>query len=197
MHAGCMMHRMRLYRYGGLALACLLTPMPIVLSAPPDKTMLGIALDAPFAAPACSPREVSISARICFNADMIDRKPWGAQEYYVSLPSGGTPPHVRGELRVAVVRGVVESIQVGTWGIQAQGGALATLTQKYGQPARARKETHRALRSRLPTQYAEWDFDDFTVKLDGTTGSIDWGRIEVAMRRYHKLVSDHGAAALK
>jgi hypothetical protein len=187
---------MRLYRYG-FVLACLLTPITMALSAAPDKTILGIELAAPFAVPACSAREVSISGRICFNAAMIDRKPWGAEEYYVSVPSTGTPPHVRGELQVSVVKGVVESIQVGTWGIQAQGGALAALTKKYGEPARTRREMHHALRSRFPTQYAEWDFDDFTVKLDGTTGSIDWGRIDVTMHRYQRLVRDYGAAALK
>jgi hypothetical protein len=187
---------MRLYRYG-FVLGCLLMPMTMVLSAPPDKRILGIELGAPFSVPACSAREVSISTRICFNAGMIDRKPWGAQDYYVSIPSAGTPPYVRGELRVSVVRGIVESIQVGTWGIQAQGGALAALTKTYGEPARSRKEMHHALRSRFPTQYAEWDFDDFTVKLDGTTGSIDWGRIEMTMRRYQSLMRDHGAAALK
>ncbi|MGQ0522344.1 MAG: hypothetical protein ACT4P8_01630 [Betaproteobacteria bacterium] len=187
---------MCLYRYR-FVLACLLTPITPALSASPDKTVLGIELAAPFAVPACSAREVSISRRICFNAGMIDRKAWGAEEYYVSIPSAGTPPHVRGELRVSVVKGVVESIQVSTWGIQAQGGALAALTRQYGEPARTRREMHHALRSRFPTQYAEWDFDDFTVKLDGTTGSIDWGRIEVTMRRYQRLVSDHGAGVSK
>lgn len=187
---------MRLYRYS-FVLACLLTPIKTVMSAPPDKAVLGIELGAPFAVPACSAREVSVSGRICFNADAIDRKAWGADEYYVSIPSAGTPPYVRGELRVSVVKGVVESIQVGTWGIQAQGGALAALTKKYGDPTRTRKQMHNALRSRFPTQYAEWDFDDFAVKLDGTTGSIDWGRIEVTTRRYQNLVRGEGAGALK
>lgn len=167
------------------------------MSAPPDRTVLGIEVGAPFTVPACSAREVSVSGRICFNADMIERKTWGADEYYVSIPSAGTPPYVRGELRVSVIKGVVESIQVGTWGIQAQSGALAALTKKYGDPTRSRKQMHHALRSRFPTQYAEWDFDDFSVKLDGTTGSIDWGRIEVSTRRYQNLLRGEGADALR
>jgi hypothetical protein len=171
--------------------ACLLLSVKMALAAPPDKMVLGIELGTRFVVPTCGAREVSVSGRLCFNGDMIERKAWGADEYYVSIPSAGTPPYVRGELRVSVVNGIIESIQVGTWGIQAQGGALAALTKKYGEPARARKHMHNALRSRFPTQYAEWDLDDFSVKLDGTTGSIDWGRIEVTTHRYRKLVKDY------
>jgi hypothetical protein len=82
-------------------------------------------------------------------------------------------------------------VQVGTWGIQAQGIALEALTKKYGAPARARQEKQNALRSRFPTQFAEWEFGDFSVKLDGTTGSIDWGRIEASTHRYRKLLGDY------
>lgn len=94
-----------------------------------------------------------------------------------------------------MIGGIVESIQIGTWGIQAQGAALEALTRKYGKPARARTQKLNALRSRFPTQYAEWDLEDFSVKLDGTTGSIDWGRIELTTYRYQKRVKDYEATA--
>ena len=172
-------------------IACLVYPSATLSAAAPDKTVLGVELGTRFLVPPCEAKEVSISRRLCFNSKAINRTAWGADEYYVSIPSAGTPPYVRGELRVSVVDGIVESIQVGTWGIQAQGGALAALTKAYGEPARVRKHMHNALRSRFPTQYAEWDLGDFSVKLDGTTGSIDWGRIEVTTRRYQKLVKEY------
>jgi hypothetical protein len=156
-----------------------------------DKLILGVELGARFLVPACNPGETAFPSRVCFDGSLTSRRAWGADEYYVFIPSAGTPPYVRGELKVFVVGGSVESVQIGTWGIQAQGIALEALTKKYGAPARARQEKQNALRSRFPTQFAEWEFGDFSVKLDGTTGSIDWGRIEVSTHRYRKLVGDY------
>lgn len=156
-----------------------------------DKMILGVELGSRFLAPACNPGETAFPSRVCFDGSLTSRRAWGADEYYVFIPSAGTPPYVRGELKVFVVGGSVESVQIGTWGIQAQGIALEALTKKYGAPARARQEKQNALRSRFPVQFAEWEFRDFSVKLDGTTGSIDWGRIEVSTHRYRKLVGDY------
>jgi hypothetical protein len=95
---------------------------------------------------------------------------------------------VRGDIKVFVIDGLVESVYIGTWGIEAQFGALTSLTKKYGKPTRATQQKLKGMRSRFPTQYVEWDFKDFSVKYDGTTGSIDWGRIVVSTHRYRKLV---------
>jgi hypothetical protein len=156
-----------------------------------DKMILGVELAARFQVPPCTTGETAFPSRVCFDGSLTNRKAWGADEYYVFIPSAGTPPYVRGELKVYVVGGSVESVQIGTWGIQAQGIALEALTKKYGAPARARQEKQNTLRSRFPVQFAEWEFSDFSVKLDGTTGSIDWGRIEIGTHRYRKLVGDH------
>lgn len=169
----------------------LLMPAATMSAGAPDKTVLGIELGTRFLVPPCGAGEISFSSRLCFNGALINRMAWGAEEYYVSPPSAGTPPYVRGELRVSVVNGVVESIQIGTWGIQAQGGALTALTRQFGKPTRTRQQMQNALRSRFPTQFAEWELKDFSVKLDGTTGSIDWGRIEVTTHRYRKLVEEY------
>lgn len=155
-----------------------------------DKRVLGIELGTRFLVPACGAGGGAFTARACFNETSSSRKAWGAYEYHVMLPSTGTPPYVRGELRVFTVNGLVESVQIGTWGIEAQYGALDSLRRKYGEPARLRQEKKKGLRSRFPTQYAEWDFSDFSVKFDGTTGSIDWGRIEVSTHRYRKLLDE-------
>jgi hypothetical protein len=170
---------------------CLLMLAAIAPASAQDKSILGVELGARFLVPACNPGETAFPSRICFDGSLTSRKAWGADEYYVFIPSAGTPPYVRGELKVFVVGGSVESVQVGTWGIQAQGIALEALTKKYGAPARARQEKQNALRSRFPTQFAEWEFGDFSVKLDGTTGSIDWGRIEASTHRYRKLLGDY------
>lgn len=156
-----------------------------------DRMVLGVELGSRFLTPVCNPGETAFPSRLCFDGSLINRKAWGADEYYVFIPSAGTPPYVRGEIRVSVLNGIVESVQIGTWGIQAQGIALEALTKKYGVPTRARQEKQNALRSRFPTQFAEWELKDFSVKLDGTTGSIDWGRIEVSTHRYRKLVGDY------
>jgi hypothetical protein len=170
---------------------CLLMLAAITPAFAQDKMILGVELAARFLVPACNPGETAFPSRVCFDGSLTSRKAWGADEYYVFIPGAGTPPYVRGELKVFVVGGSVESVQVGTWGIQAQGIALEALTKKYGAPARARQEKQNALRSRFPTQFAEWEFGDFSVKLDGTTGSIDWGRIEASTHRYRKLLGDY------
>jgi hypothetical protein len=160
-----------------------------------DKTVFGIELGKPFLIPACS-GSGTFTDKLCFNPALVTRKPWGADEYQVSLPRAGVPPYVRGELKVITVKGIVEAVQTGTWGFQAQSGALAALTKQYGPPARARQQKQ-SERSRFATQYAEWDLKDFSVKLDGTTGSIDWGLIDVSTHRYRQLVQDHEKRAAK
>lgn len=169
--------------------------MPILPTVAPaiaqDRMVLGIEIGKRFMTPECGLGETAFPARSCFDRSVTSRTGWGADEYFVYLPSAGTPPYVRGEIRVSVMDGIVEAIQVGTWGIQAQGIALEALNRKYGAPTRSRQERQNALRSRFPVQFAEWELKDFSVKLDGTTGSIDWGRIEVSTHRYRRLVGDY------
>lgn len=173
--------------------ACLLVTAADLCAATPDRTILGVRLGARFVLPPCAPAEVTIASRLCFNAAMIDRKPWGAEQYFVSIPTDRMPPYARGELTVHVVEGQVESVIIGTWGIQGQGAALADLKKQYGEPTRSRQQLKHRLRSRFPSEFAEWDLGDMSVKLEGTTGSIDWGRIEMATSRYRKLIADYEA----
>lgn len=175
-----------------LLLACCL-PVPVMTASAiaQDKIVLGIELGTRFLTPACDVGETAFASRLCFDGRLTNRRAWGAEEYYVSIPRAGTPPYVRGEIKVSVVNSIVESVEIGTWGIQAQGIALEALTRKYGVPTRTRQERQNALRSRFPVQFAEWELKDFSVKLDGTTGSIDWGRIEVSTHRYRRLVGDY------
>jgi hypothetical protein len=156
-----------------------------------DQTVFGIELGTRFSVPACGPGDGAFSSRRCFNSALVNHKAWGANEYYVTLPRAGIPPYVRGELRVSTVNGIVESVQIATWGFEAQKGALDSLTKKYGEPTRAGKKKQNKLRLRFPPLFAEWDLADFSVKFDGVTSTIDWGRIEVTTHRYRKLVEDH------
>jgi len=173
-----------------LVAACLLMSAFAGPAAAQDKKVLGIELGTRFLLPACGPGDGAFPVRLCFVEALLLRTAWGAQEYHVKLPSAGTPAYVRGELKVFTVNGTVESVQISTWGIEAQYGAFDSLRKKYGEPARARQEKRKGLRARLPTKFAEWNFKDFSVKLDGTTGSIDWGRIEFSTQRYRKLLDD-------
>jgi len=157
--------------------------------ATPDRTVLGIELGSRFLLPECA-GSGAFTSRLCINGGLTKRKPWGADEYYVSLPRSGVPPYVRGELKVATIQGIVESVQVGTWGLQSQSGALAALTRQYGKPTRTALKKKSA-NSRFAAQIAEWDLEDLSIKLDGSTGSIDWGLIEVSTPRYQKLVRDY------
>jgi hypothetical protein len=156
-----------------------------------DKTVLGLEIGAQFRVPACGPGDGIFPSRHCFRGAPIHHKAWGANEYQVTLPRAGTPGYVRGDIKVFVIAGLVESVQIGTWGIEAQPGALTLLTRKYGEPTRATQKKLKGMRSRFPTHYVEWEFSDFSVKYDGTTGSIDWGRIVVSTHRYRKLLEAH------
>jgi len=190
-----MMRRMKTLRLT-LLHACLLLSAGSAIAATPERVVLGVTLNAPFALPACALREVTIASRICFNPAMINRKDWGAEEYFVSIPVRGTPPFVRGEIGVYVVGGIVEAVKIGTWGIQGQAGALADLKKTYGEPTRAWQEHRHRQRSRFPSLFAEWDISDVWVRLDGTTATIDWGSIEIQTRRYQKRIAafEKGAA---
>jgi hypothetical protein len=171
---------------GWLLMSVLAAPAPAQ-----DKTVLGLEIGAQFRVPACGPGDGTFPSRHCYKSVPIPHKAWRASEYQVTLPSAGTPAYVRGDIKVFVIDGLVESVQIGTWGIEAQLGVLTSLTQKYGKPTRATQQKLKGMRSRFPTQYAEWDFPDFSVKYDGTTGSIDWGRIVVSTHRYRKLLEAH------
>lgn len=150
--------------------------------------ILGIELGARYLVPACNSRE---TARLCFDKALTNRQATGADEYFVYIPKAATPPYMRDDLRVLVLNGMVESVVISTWGIQAQDLALAAFTKKYGAPTRAVQEKSKIFRSRIPTQYAEWALKDFSVKLDGSINSIDWGQIAVSTHRYRKIVEDH------
>ncbi len=183
----CMKPSFRVFATAFALLAATVAP-----AAAGDKMVFGIELGAPFRVPVCDSRDGAVySARRCFDGAAVTRNAWGAARHEVSLPSAETPAYVRGTLIAFVVDGIVESMWIETWGIQAQGGALSALTKKYGPPARAREERRNTLRSRFAVQFAEWDFADFFVKFEGTTGSIDWGRIEVSMHRYRKRAEEY------
>jgi len=169
------------------ALSALAAPLPVIGQA---KGFLGVELGSRFLLPECGTGGGAVTSRACVSPDPVVRKSWGADEYRVALPIAGTPSYVRGEIKVATLQGMVESVQVGTWGIQSQDGVLAALTSQYGKPTRTREQKHPL--SRTPARFAEWEFADFSVKLDGSTGSIDWGAIEVSTNRYRKLMVDHG-----
>ena len=173
-----------------LLIVCLMLPLPTAFAAAQDKTVMGIELGSRFLLPDCGAGSGTFTSRLCINGSLTNRKPSGGDEYYVALPRSGVPPYVRGELKVITVQGIVESVQVGTWGLQAQSGALAALTSQYGKPTRT-KELKKAANSRFAARFDEWDLADFSVKLDGSTGSIDWGLIEVSTYRYQKLVKDY------
>jgi hypothetical protein len=173
-----------------LLLACLLLPATHASAAATGKTVMGIELESRFALPECGAGSGTLTSRLCVNGGVNNRKPWGAEEYYVALPRSGVPPYVRGELKVITVQGMVESVQVGTWGLASQSGALTALTTQYGKPTRTR-QLKKAANSRFAPQIDEWDLADFSVRLDGSTGSIDWGLIEVTTHRYQKLVKDY------
>lgn len=162
--------------------------VPVTPAAAQGRNVLGIELGSRFLLPECGGGGTATS-RACINNDPVVRRPWGADEYHVALPIAGTPSYVRGEIKVATVKGLVESVQIGTWGIQGQGVVLAALTKEYGKPTRTRQQKHPL--SREPAQFADWELADVLVRFVGTTGSIDWGSIEVATHNYHKLVADH------
>jgi hypothetical protein len=148
--------------------------------ADPAKTMFGIELGSRFTIPACGRGEDTMAKRYCYAEALTNKTAWGSEERHVFYPRAETVPWARGEMIVDVAKGVIEAIHINTWGIEAQTLALDAMTLKYGPPTRSRSEKIKGLRSRWPTKYAEWELKGFSVKLDGTTGSVDWGRVTLA-----------------
>ena len=173
----------------GLFAACLLlSAMPAPAPAQ-DKTVLGIGLGSPLRLPKCGAGNGAMTSTTCVTSDPVERKAWGADEHHVAIPLSGAPPYARGEFKVVTVKGIVESVQIATWGIQSQSVALATLTGQYGKPARTRQQ--KLPLSRIPAEFAEWDLADLSINFQGSTGSIDWGLVDVSTPRYRRLVKDY------
>lgn len=166
--------------------SALLVPA-VTHAADPAKTMFGIEIGTRFLISPCARGEDTMAKRYCYAEALTAKTAWGSEEHHVFYPRAETVPWARGEMIVDVANGFIEAVHVNTWGIEAQGLALDTLTKKYGPPARSRSEKIKGLRSRWPTKYAEWDLKDFSVRLDGTTGSVDWGRVTLSTNRYKKL----------
>jgi hypothetical protein len=159
-----------------------------------EKMALGIALGAPFRMPACAAGESATVSRLCYKDVMKSPKLPGLTEYIVANTTKG-PPYMRGDIHVMVIDGMVESVQVGTWGIEYQDNAFKALSDKYGPPTRTRRERPKGLRARIATLYADWDLRDFSVRFHGSVGSIDWGRVDVSTYGYRKRVEDQANRA--
>jgi len=151
-----------------------------------NHVVLGIELGAPFRLPACKSGETATASRLCYKDAMPNPKVPGVHEYVVAN-TAKAPPYMRGDIHIMVIEGRVESVQIGTWGIDAQDNALKGLSDQYGPPTRDWREKPTGLRARIATRYAEWELRDFSVRLHGSFGSIDWGRIDASTLRYRKL----------
>jgi len=143
----------------------------------PAPAWLGITLGSVFTIPPCNRGEDALAKRYCHAPSLMQRKENGLTEYHVFFPRTSSVPYARGEMLLEVKDGKVIAFHVNTWGIEAQGPALEALTAAFGKPQRSRRERIRALRSRLPVEFAEWQFPSFSIHFDGATTSIDWGRI--------------------
>lgn len=178
-----------------LLITTVLLVSTVTHAADPAKTMFGVELGTRFAIPPCARGEDTMAKRYCYAEALTAKTAWGSEERHVFYPRAETVPWARGEMVVDVANGVIEAIYINTWGIEAQTIAIDEMTKKYGSPTRNRTEKIKGLRSRWPTKYAEWDLKDFSVRLDGTTGSIDWGRVTLATQRYDKLRQDYAKKA--
>ncbi len=176
-----------------LLILTLLLLCAVTHAADPAKTIFGIELGTRFLIPPCARGQDTMTSSHCHNETQIVKTPWGTEEHRVFYPRPEVVPWARGELLVETAGGYIVAIHVNTWGIQGQGSALDALTKKYGEPTRMRVEKIAGQRSRYPSKFAEWDLKGYTVKLDGTTTTIDWGRITLATDRYRKMVADAAA----
>ena len=177
-----------------LCAALVLLPLTHAASAAESpKSFFGVELGARFAIPSCDRGEDTMTGRLCHAPQLKRSTPWGGDEYHVFYPRSGSVPYPRGEMLVDVVDGLIEAVHINTWGIEAQGPAMDALKLKYGPPAKQRSEKIRALRSRTPSVFADWEMKDYSVKYDGTTTTIDWGRITLATHRHRQIVHrQHG-----
>lgn len=172
----------------------LLLCLPLALHAAESRNaMFGVELGTRFQLPACARGEDALTSRHCHNAAQTVKTAHGTEEHRVFYPRPKVVPWARGELLVETAGGVIVAVHVNTWGIQAQDSALKALTGKYGQPTRLRSEKIAGQRSRFPSKFAEWELKDLWVSLDGTTSTVDWGRVTLATPKYRKRAARQAA----
>jgi len=159
-----------------------------------ETMVLGIALGAPLRMPACKGGETARASRLCFK-DVVKAPESPSLTEYIVANTIKEPPYMRGDIHVMVLDGMVESVQVGTWGLEYQDNALKALSDKYGPPTHTRREKSKVLRARISTLYADWELRDFSVTFYGSVGSIDWGRVEASTYGYRKWVEDQSKRA--
>jgi hypothetical protein len=168
-------------------LCTLLLCLPASLqAAEPRNALFGVELGTRFQFPACARNQDALTDHHCHNAAQKTKTPWGTEEHRVFYPRPKVIPWARGELLVETAGGIIVAIHVNTWGIQGQGTALEDLTRKYGEPTRQRSEKITGQRSRFPSKFAEWQLKDLWVNLEGTTSTVDWGRVTLATPDYRK-----------
>lgn len=167
---------------------------PLAQAADSAKTLFGVELGSRFAFPACAAGEDALTSRHCHNPAQAEKLPWGGEARRVFYPRPQVVPWARGEIIVDVLDGTIEAIHIHTWGIQSQDSALEALQKKYGPPTELRSEKLKAQRARLPAKFAQWNLQDYHIRLDGVTTTIDWGRITLATHRHRKLSAHHPAS---
>lgn len=172
----------------------LLLCLPAALQAAESRNAIfGVELGTRFQFPACARNQDALTGSHCHNAAQKVKTSRGTEEHRVFYPRPKVVPWARGELQVeTTMDGIIVAIHVNTWGLQGQDTALADLIAKYGPPTRQRSEKITGQRSRFPSKFAEWDLKDIWVSLDGTTSTVDWGRVTLATPEHRRRMQAGG-----
>ena len=162
--------------------------------ATPDRTVFGIAIGEPLNIPECSK----------YGFDLLHipgpcAKSWGTiketgeVKMTVWFPTNQTPSIVKSfpPVQISVLEGKVEYLFFSTRGISSQEDDLAQLKAKYGRPHKIdRPRMQNALGAEFGAYRASWTFPGLLVQFEGTTGSIDEGRVKVITPRYKAIVEE-------
>lgn len=90
-----------------------------------------------------------------------------------------------------VIEGNLETVDIRTFGVDCQDGALAQLKEKYGEPSSLREENKQNRMGAVFTAHvADWQFTNLTVSFHGIDEELNEGHILIMTNKGRAFVLD-------
>lgn len=130
-----------------------------------------------------------LDATPCRHEAGTTKTAWGTAGTDVLLGPTDAPGYLRSLGYATAGDGRVIAVAAATLGAPYQLEVLAALKAKFGRPSKATSEIlTNSFGVRVRAYYASWDLPGATLRFEGLSNQLDWGRISLDSREYVMLV---------